>query len=119
VYRKVIKNKTQYRRVMRRIKALMNGFLNSLAGEELELLCILAELWENQQFPLQHPDPIEAIQFRMDQAGLKNKDMIPYLGSLSKVSEVLNGKRNLSIGMIRRLHEGLGIPAVVLIRETS
>ena len=81
------------------------------------MLAILIEQYESMQFPTELPDPVEAIKFRMEQQGLTQKDMKPYFGSDSKTSEILNGKRTLSLLMIRKLHEGLDIPAEVLIQE--
>jgi HTH-type transcriptional regulator/antitoxin HigA len=86
-------------------------------GDELELLAHLIDGYERKHHDLGFPNPVEAIRFRMEQQGLKSRDMAPFLGSPSKVSEVLNGKRPLTLAMIRRLHEGLGIPAEVLIVE--
>lgn len=86
---------------------------------ELELLALLIQSYEQTKFPPSPPDPIEAILFRMDQQRLAQKDLVPYIGSLSKVSEVLSRKRPLSLAMIRRLHAGLGIPAEVLIGESQ
>jgi len=87
-------------------------------GDELELLALIVETYEKKRFPIAPPDPVEAIRFRMEQAGLRQKDLVPYLGSKSRVSEVLSGKRPLTLAMIRALHEGLGIPAEVLLRHT-
>lgn len=90
------------------------------AGEaELELLALLIQSYEQSKFPPSPPDPVEAILFRMDQQRLAQKDLVPYIGSMSKVSEVLSRKRTLSLAMIRRLHAGLGIPAEVLIGESQ
>ena len=89
----------------------------SAEADEMDVLALLIEHYENRQFPMDSPDPIEAIRFRMDQLGLKKKDLISYMGSAPKVTEVLNGTRRLSITMIRKLHTGLGIPAEVLIRS--
>lgn len=86
-------------------------------GAELDLLATLIEKYEADRFPIELPTPLEAIRFRMDQLGLRNKDLVPCLGSASKVSEVLNGKRPLSLSMIRALHDDLGIPAEVLIKD--
>lgn len=85
--------------------------------DEFELLGLLIEHYENHAFPMDKPDPIEAIKFRMDQQGLTQADMRQFIGSTSKVSEVLNRKRPLSLSMIRRLHDGLGIPADILIQD--
>jgi len=87
-------------------------------ADELELLALTVESYEKERFPIASPDPVEAIRFRMDQAGLAQRDLIPYIGSKSKVSEVLSGKRSLSLRMIQGLHEGLGIPLEVLVRKT-
>ncbi|MFM0738615.1 transcriptional regulator [Paraburkholderia xenovorans] len=84
-------------------------------GDQLEILSILIERYEAEHFPLKAPNPIEAIKFRMEQAGLSIPDMQPYIGNSNRVYEVLNGRRALSLAMIRRLHEGLHIPADVLI----
>jgi HTH-type transcriptional regulator/antitoxin HigA len=83
----------------------------------LALLTLLVEQYEQVHYPMDLPDPISAIRFRMDQQGLKNKDLVPFLGSPSKVSEVMAGKRQLSVAMIRNLVHGLGIPATVLIGQ--
>ena len=87
--------------------------------DELELLATLVELYEAEVYPIPSPDPIDAIRFRMEQQELKQKDLIPFLGSKSKVSEVLSRKRSLSISMIRKLHEGLGIPVEVLLGQDA
>lgn len=84
-------------------------------GERLEILSLLVEHYEDTHFPLDTPDPVEAIKFRMEQQGLSVSDMQPYIGNPNRVYEVLNGKRALSLSMIRRLHAGLHIPAEVLI----
>jgi HTH-type transcriptional regulator/antitoxin HigA len=86
---------------------------------ELELWSLLIETYEEARFPIAVPDPIEAIRFRMDQAGLQPAGLLPYLQSKSKVSEVLNRKRPLSLSMIRALHRGLKIPAEVLVQEPA
>ena len=85
--------------------------------EELELWVHLIQVYEDEKYPIAPPDPLAAIRFRMEQQGLTPSDLVPYLGSKSRVSEVLSGKRTLSLAMIRRLHEGLGIPADVLIAQ--
>jgi HTH-type transcriptional regulator/antitoxin HigA len=90
---------------------------DSEKGAELEVLATLIEKYEGENFPIEPPTPLDAVRFRMDQLGLKAKDLIPYIGSASKVSEVLNGKRPLSLTMIRNLHQHLGIPAEVLIQD--
>lgn len=114
---RIIKTQRDYRLAMRRIEELMDARPNTPEGDELELLSTLVDLYERAQFPIERPDAIEAIRFRMEQSGLTVADLVPYIGSRGRISEVLNGKRSLSIEMIRRLHRGLGIPAEVLIAE--
>ena len=79
-------------------------------GTELDVLATLVDAYENERFPIEAPDPVEAILFRVEQLGLTRKDLEPFLGSRSRVSEVLNRKRDLSLTQIRRLHDGLRIP---------
>jgi len=114
---KIIKNKTEYEVALTRIEQLMNAHAGTDEGNELELLATLVEAYEREHYPIPLPDPITAIKFRMDQQGLKPKDLIPYIGSRSKVSEVLSRKRKLSSNMMRALHKGLGIPAEILLGE--
>lgn len=116
---KVIKTEEAYEEALSRIEEIFDSKPGTPEGDELELLVTLVELYEEEKYPIEAPDPISAIKFRMEQQGLKNKDLIPYIGSKSKVSEVLSGKRELSINMIRKLHEGLDIPAEVLIKDTK
>ena len=87
-------------------------------GERLDVLGTLVQAYEAKHHPIDPPDPIEAIKFRMEQAGMTVKDLVPYIGPLNRVYEVLSYKRSLSLSMIRRLSEGLHIPAEVLIRES-
>jgi len=118
---KVIKSEAEHKLAVERLMALME--LNPVAGSnqenELEVLSVLIEQFEREQFPVDKPEPIEVVKFRMEQQGLQQKDMLKYFGSASKVSEVLNGKRPLSLSMIRKLNQGLGIPAEVLIQKTG
>ncbi len=114
---KLIKTDADYEAALERISDLMGVPAGTPDADELELLTHLVEMYEELHYPIPLPDPIEAIRFRMDQQGLKQADLVPYLGSRSKVSEVLSGKRPLSLAMIRKLHAGLGIPAEVLIGE--
>ena len=85
-------------------------------GDRLDVLVTLVEAWEAKHYPLDLPDPVAAIRYHMEQTGLEAKGLIPYLGNRNRVYEVLNRKRPLSLKMIRRLHEGLGIPAESLIK---
>ncbi len=113
---KIIKNEAEYDAALERMDALMDTAPGSAEEEELELLAILVEKYEQERYPIELPDPVAAIKFRMEQEGLTRQDMIKYLGSQSKVSEVLNYKRPLSLAMIRALTDGLNIPAEVLIQ---
>jgi HTH-type transcriptional regulator/antitoxin HigA len=114
---KIIKNEKDYKAALARINDLMEADPDTPEGDELDLLVTLVELFEKAAYPIDLPDPVEAIKFRMEQLGLKQKDLIPFMGSRSKVSEVLSHQRPLSISMIRKLHGGLGIPAEILLRE--
>ncbi len=114
---KLIKNKHDHVEALARIKKLMDEKLvpDSKEADELEVLALLVEHYEQENFPMDNPDPIEAIKFRMEQLGLLKKDLIPFIGSASKVTEVLNGTRQLSLNMIRKLSDGLGISVEILI----
>lgn len=93
-----------------RIEQLWGAAPGSLEGDELEILALLVEKYEDEHFPIPPSDPIEAIKFRMDQQGLTARDLEAYIGPSGRVSEVLNRKRPLSLKMIKRLHDGLHIP---------
>jgi HTH-type transcriptional regulator / antitoxin HigA len=114
---KIIKSEAEYEAALAHIETLMDAAPGSAEEEELELFALLVEQYEKENYPIDLPDPVDAILFRIEQQGLTRKDLIPYLGSSSKVSEVLNRKRPLSLNMIRNLHEGLGIPADILLQE--
>jgi|GEM_PF-220200 len=114
---KVLKTVRDHRAALAHIAQLMAQ--SATDESELELWSLLVEKYEEAQFPISAPDPIEAIRFRMDQAGLQPADLQPYLQSKSKVSEVMNRKRPLSLSMIRALHQGLQIPAEVLVQEPA
>jgi len=118
---KVIKTEQDYQEALKLAEELIarDPSPDSAEGEQLSLLSTLIQDYEARAFPEALPNPIEAIKFRMDQAGLIPSDLIPYLGSRSRVSEILSGKRQLTIDMIRALSEGLGIPAKVLIQKTE
>ena len=116
---KIIKSEEDYNIALNRIEEIFDAKPGSPEFDEMELLVKLVEIYEDEKYPISAPDPISASKFRMEQQGLKSKDLIPYIGSKSKVSEVLSGKRALSLNMIRKLNEGLGIPAEVLIKETG
>ncbi|HEY7805385.1 MAG TPA: ImmA/IrrE family metallo-endopeptidase [Orrella sp.] len=118
---KIIKSEQEYEQAMARLSALMSRDLKpgSKDENELELLALVIGDYERQTVPAVKVDPIESILFRMDQMKLSRKDLVPFIGSLSKVSEVLARKRPLSLSMIRRLHRGLDIPAEILIEDMS
>ncbi len=115
----VIKTEEDYAAALARVENLMGAAAGTSAGDELELLATLIEVYEEKHHAIDLPDPIAAIEFRMEQEGLTNKDLIPYLGSSAKVSEVLSGKRDLTLSMIRALSRHLDIPAEVLIQEAG
>jgi HTH-type transcriptional regulator/antitoxin HigA len=110
-----IKSEEDYNNAMLRIDALMDARLGTEEGNELDVLATLVEVYERDNFPIESPDPVEAILFRMEQLGIDRKALEPFLGGRSRVSEVLNRKRNLSMGQIRKLHDGLNIPLENLI----
>jgi len=115
----LIKTEEQYEAALTHVDSLMSAEAGSNELEELELWVRLVEEYENEHYPIAPPDPIEAIRFRMEQQGLRRADLIPFLGSRSRVSEVLSRRRPLTLSMIRKLHEGLGISAESLIRESA
>ena len=114
---KVIKTEEDYETALSRVEELMDAAPGTEEGDELELLVTLIEIYEKARYPIEMPDPIEAIKFRMEQQNLKQQSLVPYIGSKSKVSEVLNKKRPLTLAMMRALHKGLEIPAEVLLQE--
>jgi HTH-type transcriptional regulator/antitoxin HigA len=114
---KLLKTEADYEAALAYVETLMDAAPGSPEEEALEVFALLIDTYEQAHHPIDLPDPVEAIKFRMEQQGLRQKDMVPYLGSQSKVSEVLSRKRPLSLTMIRALHEGLGIPAEVLLQE--
>ncbi|MCU0797675.1 MAG: hypothetical protein MUF31_17270 [Akkermansiaceae bacterium] len=116
---KIIRSEEAYEEALSLVANLMDAKPGSRQEEDLELWSLLIENYEKEHHPIEDPDPIEAIRFRMDQLGLHRKDLEPYIGQKSKVSEVLNRKRPLSLQMIRALHSSLGIPAAVLVREIT
>lgn len=112
---KVLKTDREYKTALAYVERLMEQ--PSPDEAELELWSLLVENYEEAHFPIAKPDPVEAIRFRLEQSDAKPADLIPYLGTKSRVSEVMSGKRPLSLAMIRALHHGLKIPAEVLIEE--
>lgn len=113
---KPIRSAADHCAAMAMVKRLWGSKSGTPDGDRLDVLATLIDAYEAQREPIDRPDPIEAIRFRMEQQGLTRKDLEPLIGTRTRVSEVLNRKRTLSIGMIRRLHAELGIAAEVLIR---
>ena len=114
---KPIRTKTDYRAALKEIETLMSARADSREGERLDVLVTLVEAYEKKHYRFDLPDPVEAIKFRMEQSGLGPKDLVPMIGQINRVYEVLNRKRPLTLQMIRRLHRDLGIPAESLIKE--
>ncbi len=112
-----IKTDADYRAALAEIDVLMNAAPDTPDGDRLDVVATLVAAYEARHFPIAAPDPIAAIKFRMEQMGLSRKDLEPLLGTRGRVSEVLSGRRRLSLAMIRRLNAGLNIPAEVLIQE--
>ncbi len=110
-----IRTRKDHREALAEIERLWDAKRGTPAYDRLDVLVTLVEAYERKQFPLPPPDPIEAILFRMEQQGLTRKDLEPMIGSRARVSEVLNHKRDLTLPMIRALHDKLGIPAESLI----
>jgi HTH-type transcriptional regulator/antitoxin HigA len=116
---KPIRTAADYERALVALERLWGAASGTARGDRLDVLATLIDAYETEHDPIDPPDPIEAIKFRMEQQGLSRKDLEAWIGTRTRVAEVLNGKRRLSIGMIRRLHEGLGIPAEILIRPAG
>lgn len=112
-----IKTDEDYEAVLAELERLTDAEMDTPEGDRLDVLATLVDPYEAKHFPIEEPDPVSAILFRMEQLGLRQKDLEPMIGSSGCVSEVLSGKRGLSIQMIRNLHRELGIPAEILIRE--
>lgn len=111
-----IKTKRDYHRALKEIEGLMDAKRGTLAGDRLDVLVTLVEAWEAKHYPIDLPDPVEAIKYHMEQKGLQPADLVQYIGSRNRVYEVLNRKRPLTLRMVWRLHKGLGIPADSLIK---
>src|SRR5499427_4313665 len=114
---RAIRTEADYRAALARIDALMDAELGTPEGEELDVLTDLVELYEARHVPMGYPTVLGAIRFRMEQAGLSPRDLMPFIGSRAKVFEVLSGKRPLTMPMARALHANLGIPADVLLQQ--
>ena len=115
---KPIRSEADYEAALSEIGRLWGAAAGTPKGDRLDVLATLIDAYEAEHYPMDPPDPIEAIKFRMEQQGLTRRDLEEIIGTRTRIAEVLNRKRNLSIGMIRRLHQRLGISAEVLIRPT-
>lgn len=111
-----VKTKAGYRAALKEIETLMMAKANTPEGERLDVLVTLVEAYERKHYPIDAPDPVEAIKFEMERRGLAVKDLVPMIGGTNRIYEILNRKRPLSLKMIWRLHKTLGIPAESLIR---
>ena len=112
-----IRTKADYRAALKEIEGLMSAEANTPEGERLDVLVTLVEAYEKKHFRMDLPDPVEAIKFRMEQKQMTPKDLVPMIGQLNRVYEVLNRKRPLTLAMIQRLHRELDIPAESLIKQ--
>lgn len=114
---KPIKTKTEYKAALREVEALFDAPEGTPQADKLEVLAMLVEKYEARHYPIAAPDPIEFLNYAMEARGLTRKDLEPYIGSRGRVAEVLNRSRPLTLAMIRRLSEGLDLPADVLIAD--
>ena len=114
---KPIRNKEDYQNALERLEVIFDAKRGTEEGDELEILAMVIDNYENENFPIEMPDPIAAIKFRMEQMGLKQKDLVEMVGFKSRVSEIMNKKRKLTLGMIRKLNTALHIPTEVLIQD--
>ncbi len=112
-----IRNEKDYQNALERLELIFDAIKGSEQGDELEILSILIDRYENENFPIGMPDPIEAIKFRMEQMGMKQKDLAEVVGFKSRVSEILSKKRKLTLDMIRKLNTTLNIPTEVLVQD--
>ena len=116
---KIINDEKQYLKVMERIDSIIESGKEERYSDELKILALLAEEYEKRKYKIDMPDPVDAILFRMDQMNLKQKDLIECIGSKSKVSEILNRKKPLTLNMIKNIHEYLGIPLEILLQKNK
>lgn len=114
-----IKTKADHRAALKEIEALMAAERDTPEGERLDVLVTLVEAYEKKHYPLDLPDPVEAIRFRMEQKGMTPKDLVPMIGQINRVYEILSRRRPLTLAMIQRLHNDLGIPAESLIKQAE
>lgn len=112
---KLIKTEAEYEEALSRIDELFDSKPGSKDFDEVELLVVLVDLYEKEHYPIEAPDPIEAIKFRMEQMEMKRVDLAKYLGTRARVTEILNRQRKLTVAMMRRLHKEFGIPAESLL----
>lgn len=112
-----IRNERDYNTALERLELIFDAKKDSKQGDELEILSFLIDRYENENFPIGMPDPIEAIKFRMEQLGMKQKDLAELVGFKSRVSEILSKKRKLTLDMIRKLNTTLNIPTEVLVQD--
>ncbi len=115
----LIRTEAQYQAALRRIRVLWEAEPDTPEADELEIMAMIVTKYEEEHFPIEEPDPIEYIKVRMEELGLSQEDMVPYMGDKSNISKVLNRKRSLSLEMIRKLHRGLRFPLEALIAEPS
>ena len=113
---KVIKTEAEYDAAMQRLELIFNAKYNTPKGDELELLSLVIYNYEKEHFPIDLPHPIEAIKYRMEQLGYKPKDLAEIIGLKSRVSEILNKKRKLTLTMVRKVHQALNIPTDLLVK---
>jgi HTH-type transcriptional regulator / antitoxin HigA len=113
-----IRTKRDYESALEEVERLWGAKAGTSEGDRLDVLATLVDAYEAEHYPMDPPDPVEAIKFRMEQQGLTRRDLEEIIGTRTRIAEVLNRKRGLSIAMIRRLHERLGISADVLIRPS-
>lgn len=114
---KPIRNEADYQQALERLEVIFDARRGTEEGDELEILAMVIDNYENENFPIEMPDPIAAIKFRMEQLGLKQKDLVEMVGFKSRVSEIMNKKRKLTLDMIRKLNTNLNIPTEVLIQD--
>ena len=112
-----IKTEKDYEKALKRLEDVFDALPNSKEGDEAEILSLLIENYENQHYPIESPDPIEAIKIRMEEMDIKQKDLVGVIGGKSRVSEILNRKKRLTVDMIRKLEEMLNISASILVNN--
>lgn len=112
-----IKNENDYRNALKRLEAIFDASIDTKEGDEAEILSLMIENYENEHYPIEAPDPIEAIKIRMEELNLRQKDLVGVIGGKSRVSEILNRKKKLTVEMIRELEQILQISASVLVNK--